>query len=248
MNKVSVSQEIEKSIRYFEERLKTVERIVNSNEKIIRLNNDSFLDNLHQRGLIDKNKRRVFSNNPQDMVEIMQQEQFNLSIMPNIFRHGFVVIVYSLLEMGINEITKIAEKNSKSKIKIKDLASYGSDIDKALNFLKKVIEINLEDINEQWRILNEYRLIRNLIVHHHGSLKYYKEKNSSNTKMISRLEKILNENTQLKEGYDRIVISKEFILDNISVMREFVNKLSDKILKRLDEENTAHNKASTPLS
>ena len=233
MEQKSIERELNKNSSLLEERLTSISEIINTNEDLMLKNNDQFLSDLESRGLINAKKRYVYSHNPSDMGHIMTQERFNLSIMPILFRQGFVIIGYSVFEIAMNNLATICEDFAGSKIKIKDLVSRGSDVERSINYLRKVIDVSFDEIDNLRIRLDEYRMIRNLIVHYHGDIEYFREKNPSSTKSINRYHQIVQNDPDLHFGNGVLFISKTYILKHIQIMQDFIHSISISISRRM---------------
>lgn len=90
---------------------------------------------------------------------------FKFTILQSLF-----VTAYSIFELQLRTTAEILEKNSECRIKIKDIGNADSDLDKLRKYLDLVHNIQSAQRNSLWERVNQFREIRNIIVHHGGRI------------------------------------------------------------------------------
>ncbi|MDZ4844050.1 MAG: hypothetical protein SH857_00725 [Chitinophagales bacterium] len=132
----------------------------------------------------------------------------------NLYSNSLFISLYSFLERKLYQICKVAEKNKS--IKINDLS--GDGIFKYCNYLKKVLEIDLEKINSEWVRITNYNKLRNRIVHSPTNII---EKDKNNKKLIEAIKSI-----------EYLVINDkgafiEFEINNQKLLLNFLNSITN---------------------
>lgn len=146
-----------------------------------------------------------------------------------------VVVIYSLLEFWILRIAKKVEDRTQSKIKLKDLRE-NSDLERARKYINLIGDIEFDDLNESWKEILNYRVVRNLIVHNGYNLFKHQIIKTDEKKFLDEEKKalkIINDNeyltVDLKSG--SIFISNQNFTVDFSILSEkFLHNLLNKIV------------------
>lgn len=119
-----------------------------------------------------------------------------------IFRYSAIVSLYSFLESYLCEKCNIESKRKSQSIGIKDLK--GEGILRARNFLAKVCGLPFPDSSNAWQELNKFRLIRNLVIHAQGNLKF--------TESPEKVRKVISNSKHVRlDNEDLLVVEKGYI-------------------------------------
>ena len=104
---------------------------------------------------------------PEDKIEDYNLYQYNFDYL---LLNSLFISAFSLFEIHLKRLAKIAEKGFKSKIKLSDIKGNG-EIDTIRKYLYLVHAIEEANSNtEEWKEFLEFKAIRNSIVHHGGIL------------------------------------------------------------------------------
>lgn len=142
-------------------------------------------------------------------------------------RSSSLILVYSVFETCIIKLCEFARERIKAKLSYKDLS--GRDIKTNSKYLKSVIDIDLSHLHSQWTEINNFRIVRNLVVHHHSNL------NGDPNKKLQQQEdyqllKSLRYIKVLRNG-DFFITDKEFVLKFASIAHTYLNGVLTEILK-----------------
>jgi len=149
-----------------------------------------------------------------------------------LYYNSIFISLYSFLEKKMYQLCKLAEKNQSIKvkdlsaeknqsIKVKDLS--GEGIFKYYKYFKKVLHIDLENLNKDWTLITKYNKLRNRLVHFPQTII---EKSENNTKQIETLKSIINLKIIDKGDYIEFEISDKQLLLNFSgVINNFLRNI-----------------------
>lgn len=152
--------------------------------------------------------------------DVFENEIFEHARFSTILLQSTFITIYSKLENTFFDICDFCRKNFKHNIDVKDLAGRNY-LERFKKYLKLVIGIDLNNIENDWNNISKYQRIRNSFVHKGGEIKDIK----------SDLEGFIN-NT---EGISYDPSSKKIILDNIKFNIEFCNVVKQFISKNITE-------------
>lgn len=136
-----------------------------------------------------------------------------------LYYNSIFISLYSFLEKKMYQLCKLAEKNNL--IKVRDLSDDG--IFKYYKYFKKVLLIDLEQLNKEWTLITKYNKLRNRLVHFPENTI---EKSNNNSKHIEILKSIRNLKIIDKGNYIEYEISdKQLLLDFWFEINSFLNKI-----------------------
>jgi len=136
-----------------------------------------------------------------------------------LYYNSIFISLYSFLEKKMYQLCKLAEKGNS--IKVKDLSDDG--VFKYYKYFKKVLLIDLEQLNIEWTLITKYNKLRNRLVHFPDNTI---EKSNNNSKQIELLKSISNLKIIDKGDYIEYEISdKQLLLDFWTVINDFLNKI-----------------------
>jgi len=164
--------------------------------------------------IIDENPKALKDNN-------IYAHKFDFLFFNSIF-----INIFSLFEIYLNNLGKLCEEFEKNNIKIKDLKG-DSTIDTIRKYFHLIFKIDSASKTEVlWKQINEYKSIRNSIVHKGNKLNLDKNKNYKSVKGFSKIK-------QHKIKYYGVEMN--FELNNIEIIIDFKN-VCEKYLRRLTKE------------
>ncbi|MCG8206743.1 hypothetical protein [Tenacibaculum finnmarkense] len=136
-----------------------------------------------------------------------------------LYYSSIVISLYSFLEQSFVRLAEIPEKDKK--IKIEDISGNGI-IFKIKKYLEKVIEIDFNEMNDEWNEITKLNRLRNLFVHSSNSIL----KKQGNTKVINVLKEIKQlKMTEISDYYSLEFENDKLIRHFIEVIRIFLNKI-----------------------
>lgn len=158
----------------------------------------------------------------EDPIEEFSFLDFEYLEFVKILRSSCFVICYSAIERQLMSICE--ERQDKHTMKLKDVK--GDGIELAQIYLKKQIGIDFPDQAEAWMKIQDYRQVRNIIVHNQGFIaeKHLNEK---------KFQDILRRHPDLaidKESLNELTISDSFCFEVIDTMQTFFNDLFMRLL------------------
>lgn len=89
---------------------------------------------------------------------------------PNLHRRSGLITLYSFLEVELNKLCEELRKESEIKLTLKDLSKASGDIERATNYLTKVIGLPWDKSQGVWSEIKKIQNIRNKIVHNDGKI------------------------------------------------------------------------------
>jgi len=105
-------------------------------------------------------------------------------IFPNNFRVAFLIQIISFVEFHLKNICDRFYRSENQIFALDDLKG-SSDFDKAKLYLKKVAKIDVLSFGEDWKFIDDCRIIRNKLAHQQGLMK----KEDSNKTLIEQFAK-----------------------------------------------------------
>ncbi|WP_417800755.1 hypothetical protein [Tenacibaculum sp.] len=172
------------------------------------------------------------SENPEmpDAFDIYEMEILNSSEFPNILNKSVYLTIYSMFE---NEFTKLCEWCQHSEnlsLGPKDLKG-GNYIGQCRNYIIKVLNVNLENLKEQWNKIGNYQQIRNVIAHNNGIVKLT---NKEIPKFVNKTKGI-----SIEQKTSEIQIeSIDFLIDFIDHLVGFLNETIEEIVNQKEKSST----------
>lgn len=154
-----------------------------------------------------------------------------------IFKSTFL-ISYSFFENRFVEICNRSRSTLNLNLKLKDL--YGqSDIEKCYLFLKKVAEIDLSIVNREWSRIQDFRKIRNCIVHHYSNIVTEQSKRIDEQKLYGTVAKFKNLN--LNDSGLFLIKDENFIQEFLSELYKFIFPILDEVESKIAKETGTNN-------
>ena len=135
-----------------------------------------------------------------------------------LYYSSIIISLYSFLEQTMLELCIVAEKNNN--LKIEDIS--GTGIFKFKTYLEKVIHIDFEPINTEWKEISQYNHLRNLFVHYSNSLM----NESTAKKRKNSIQEI--KGLKFNNNSDNIFIEFEndiAVRNFITTIRSFISKI-----------------------
>ncbi|WP_394531823.1 hypothetical protein C1N83_00195 [Priestia aryabhattai] len=141
---------------------------------------------------------------------------------PNIFRASMLMNIYSLFENQLKRLCSSYERKYKKKISLKNSRNT-SKINKFREKLEIMLEINLPEENNCWKMVDEvYREVRNILVHDGGEIHRNK---------LDEVRTIINNVSSIKldDRNAKIILSNQACLEFIEQIECFYDLLFKEI-------------------
>jgi hypothetical protein len=186
---------------------------------------------------IDKEIKR--SKNDQEaiidhfMEDIIKYEETYVEILMN----STFISSFSLFESAFIRICKYSKLERGCQLSLSDMR--GNGVSLCYDYMKKVIAIDLDSLNEQWNSISKYNKVRNFVVHNSARLINENEKNSKLQK--HELFNFMSENPFIEfknHGKGRFYIKDhQFIIDFCEKAESFLSSIIDKVGEIKKSEN-----------
>ncbi|WP_028889405.1 hypothetical protein [Tenacibaculum ovolyticum] len=136
-----------------------------------------------------------------------------------LYYSSIIISLYSFLEQTMLELCSITEK--KKNLKIEDIS--GKGIFKFKTYLEKVINIDFEPVNTEWKEICQYNHLRNLFVHNSNSFmkKSTSKRRINSIKEIKGLTFIDNTNNNILIEFENDITIRNFI----RTINSFISKI-----------------------
>ncbi|PMH73610.1 hypothetical protein [Vibrio cyclitrophicus] len=124
-----------------------------------------------------------------------------------------------MLEFELSRLCGLFSEHLQSKLKLKDI--HGNGTERAFTYLRKVVEIDFDDMQKEIFFIKGANKVRNLIVHNGCRLPEQKSKEWAN--FVDK-----NENLEIKDD-TCLVVQDAFISQLVTILINFFEKLGEKI-------------------
>lgn len=133
---------------------------------------------------------------------------------PNTIRNAFFMSCYTQLETYLNTICHNCQFDQKLKISYEDMAQTG--ISRAMLYFEKALSLKFSD-NKNWLKIQQYRQLRNIVVHSGGGVK---------DKDLKKVKKILRDIPYVSlDTFNHLILERDFCLEFINVQSNFLHEL-----------------------
>ncbi|WP_319403973.1 hypothetical protein [uncultured Anaeromusa sp.] len=133
---------------------------------------------------------------------------------PNTIRGAFFMSCYSQMETYLNSVCRNCQLDQKLKISYEDMAQQG--ISRAMLYFEKALGLNFPS-NANWLKIQQYRQLRNIVVHNGGCVK------PSELKKVKRI--LLNIPYFNLSTLNSLNFEREFCLEFINVQIELLREI-----------------------
>jgi len=136
---------------------------------------------------------------------------------------------YSLFERHLNDLCRILGKNAPTKIELTDLKGQG--IERAKIFLSKIVGISNVFDSTEWKEIQDYAKVRNVLVHSTGKLDLSKENHKNIFKYAKTQRNLIVSPEDPEALWAQITILPEYIYDSLLSYRILLGKICKHNLK-----------------
>ncbi|MAO07561.1 MAG: hypothetical protein CL596_02480 [Alteromonas sp.] len=144
------------------------------------------------------------------------------------YRNAQIIQLYSFLEDVLKRGCDRFAHYKKTDYKVDDLKG-NNDIDKIKKFLKQSAKVDFSLLNPEWKFMDDFRQVRNLIVHHKGLIKNNDTVNNSDKKFNSI--KNFSKGRFMLKNYASSDYKFEIVFDNPSFFKEVIRNIESLLEK-----------------
>lgn len=134
--------------------------------------------------------------------------------------HSLFISAFSYFENFMLSTAKQIEKNTNSKIKLKDIKGNG-DLDCYRKYINIIGEINFASTaSKKWQVISEFKIIRNSIIHKYGGI-------DKKINIIKKYDLYFGESEKMIR-IKNIIFLEDFCKFSIDYMTELVSEIKQK--------------------
>ena len=156
-----------------------------------------------------------------DAYEVFENDILEHSKFSSILYNSTFIAVYSRMEMMLFDICGYTQSVENLKINVKDISGQNY-LDKCKKYIKKVLDVDLSNIETLWNIITKYQRIRNSIVHKNGKIVIIDNDLKNFITNTSGIE--YDESTTLVS-----ISNNSFIVDFCKVVKKFIHEIITEI-------------------
>jgi len=147
-------------------------------------------------------------------------------LFPHNFRASFLTQVISVIESELKKICDHFGHHKNQLFKIDDMRGT-DDLEKCKDYLKRIADINFEELSIQWQYIKNCKSLRNKIVHQDGRIKRKDEQLMNFIKGSSSIE--VQESPSINDN------DIEFIITDNKLIEKLLNTAKDFFITLLQE-------------
>ncbi len=149
--------------------------------------------------------------------DMISEEMSILNLHRKYFYYSVVILLYTIIEESLEKICFHLKHLMCLKLSTNDLK--GSGIERSKNYIIKCCGLNFPRDTHEWRMIKNLAKIRHCIVHAGGNIQ--------DVRNPSKLEEIIDNLNGIYIKNNSIHIEKKFILEFISLTKEFLGNVYD---------------------
>ncbi|MBO0341051.1 hypothetical protein [Flagellimonas profundi] len=158
--------------------------------------------------------------------DVYEMDILNSSEFPNILNQSVYLTIYSTFENEFFKLCEWCRRAENIKIGPKDIKDLNY-IGQCRKFVMKVLDVNLDNLNEKWAEIRKYQIIRNSIAHNNGVIK------SANQDILNFINSSNGISFDMEESRIKIE-SIEFLKTLINKLTDFLSETAEQIIERKD--------------
>jgi len=179
--------------------------------------------------MIEEQKKK-HPNNIEDLIEAYEGQYYQYNeFYPATFNNSTLLSLYSLFEFNLKNLCLTLQNYAQYTKKL-DKQSGDNYIQKSKNYLTLVVGLDLTGLDSIWKELDDFRLLRNCIVHNNSNI--IKQKKKPITEQ-NPLYQIIKNNLYIKLNETRgtfIISNDKYLLD----ISERIEKYLITVIKKLE--------------
>jgi hypothetical protein len=138
---------------------------------------------------------------------------------PNLLRSSLFVTIYSVVENELNRICRLHAMEDG--LDVEDLR--GNGIQRACTYLTRVCRIDFPEKSDEWKLLQDYNQLRNVVVHNRGIME------TGNSHLASLVE----DSPLLEIGNSDVIhLDRDFCPGVLHTAAEFFRQLQESLDKK----------------
>ncbi|HEX9827984.1 MAG TPA: hypothetical protein VGA80_15400 [Flavobacteriaceae bacterium] len=165
-----------------------------------------------------------------DAFDIYETEILNSSAFPDILNKSIYLTIYSMFEIEFFKLCEWCKHIGNFNLGPKDL-SERNYISQCRKYIIKVLDVNLDSLNEKWSEIGKYQLLRNAIAHNNGILKNLSDDN------LLFIDKTFGISVDNESGEIQIE-SIESLKNLIDILVNFLNDVIEQIIGQKEKAST----------
>lgn len=138
---------------------------------------------------------------PQEVAEQLRDRLNMIDDFANLLRSSFFVSLYSFLELRLIQECQ-SRKSVHISLSLPDIRGR-NDLDRIQKYFAKVLQVYFPDDTTHWQEIQNYRVLRNCIVHNRGTLSGFGE--------AKRLRDYIERNPELRISRDEVFLNCCFL-------------------------------------
>jgi len=176
------------------------------------------------------NEKHAENSEIPDAFDIYEMEILNSSEFPNILNKSIYLTIYSMFENEFNKLCEWCQHAEDLNLGPRDLKGRNY-IGQCRSYIIKVLNVNLDNLNEQWAKIGKYQKIRNIIAHNNGIVK------QANTEIRTFVNN--TQGVSIEQKTSEIQISSvKFLKELIDHLVNFLNETIEEIITQKEEAST----------
>lgn len=144
-------------------------------------------------------------------------------LFPSIQWSAMFVAGFNLFEKTLNDACSISASLSESSVHLKDLA--GSGIQRAKSYLSKVHDVHGPFRTEEWRRVQDYAKVRNVLAHTYGELDLKNDAHKEVLKIASKTKGITISRQDQFLHSASIVVDESIVFEAIATYRKIIGQV-----------------------
>jgi hypothetical protein len=140
---------------------------------------------------------------------------------PNLLRRSALITVYGYFEHELVRLCTRFKNEKKFRLALTDLKDDG--IERAVNYLWKVANLNVHKGTEIWRSMNRVRLIRNAVVHRDGGIR------DQQGQLLPEILDAINHLKYIQRNDCEVILQGGFVAHVVEIFTRYFKLIDDSI-------------------
>lgn len=140
---------------------------------------------------------------------------------PSLLRRSAVLTVYGYFEHELVRLCNRFKKEKKFQLSLTDLK--GDGIERAVNYLWKVANLNVHKGTEVWQSMNRVRLIRNAVAHRDGGI------HDQQGQLLPKLSEAIGHLKYIRTNEYEVILESGFVAQVVEIFAQYFKLIDDSI-------------------
>lgn len=159
----------------------------------------------------DVEREQYYEPSPREVDEQLRDRLSDIDRFANLLRSSFFVSLFSFLESRLIKECE-SRKGTHILLSLSDIRGH-HDLDRLQKYFAKVLQIYFPGDTTQWQEIQNYRVLRNCIVHNHGTLSGFGD--------AKRLRDYVDRKPDLLISGDEIFLNAAFCSEAVETVKGF---------------------------